>query len=160
MHLDATDRQILDILQGNARIANADIARQVGMAPSAVLERVRKLEKRGVITGYSTRLDAGNLGLGLLAFILVRTQESMTEISTGLALSRVPGVQEVHHVAGEDCYLVKVRAADPESLGLLLRQELGKISTVVSTRSTIVLETVKESAELPLAQISGGADDA
>ncbi len=159
MHLDPTDRQILDILQNNARIANADIARQVGMAPSAVLERVRKLEKRGVIQGYPTRLNPSAVGLGLLAFILVRTQESMTEISTGLALSKVPGVQEVHHVAGEDCYLVKVRAADPESLGLLLRQELGKICTVVSTRSTIVLETVKESTELPLTQIPGENDD-
>lgn len=160
MTLDATDRQILEILQHNARIANADIARQVGMAPSAVLERVRKLEKRGVIKGYSTHLDANAVGFGLLAFVLVRTQESMTEISTGLALSKVPGVQEVHHVAGEDCYLVKVRAANPEALGLLLRQEIGDICTVVSTRSTIVLETVKESHELSLSQITGEHDDA
>lgn len=160
MILDATDHQILEILQQNARTNNSDIARQVGMAPSAILERVRKLEKRGVVKGYPAQLEASFLGMGLLAFILVKTQESMNEISTGLALSEVPGVQEVHHVAGEDCYLVKVRAANPEALGLLLRQDLGNISTVVSTRSTIVLETVKESSELPLAQLLGGDDDA
>lgn len=160
MIIDTTDQQILEILQRNARTTNSDIARQVEMAPSAVLERVRKLEKRGVIQGYSTHLEPGALGMGLLAFVLVKTQESMNEISTGLALAKVPGVQEVHHVAGEDCYLIKVRAANPEALGLLLRQDLGNIPTVISTRSTIVLETVKESSELPLAQLFGGEDDA
>lgn len=158
--LDATDLQILDILQRGARTNNADIARQVGMAPSAVLERVRKLEKRGVIQGYSARLDPGSLGLGLLAFVLVRTQESMSEMSTGLALASVGGVQEVHHVAGEDCYLIKVRAADPEALGLLLRRDLGSIPTVISTRSIIVLETAKEDLDIPLEHLTGGQDDA
>lgn len=158
--LDATDLQILDILQQGARTNNADIARQVGMAPSAVLERVRKLEKRGVIQGYAARLEPSCLGLGLLAFVLVRTQESMSEMSTGLALANVVGVQEVHHVAGEDCYLIKVRAANPEALGLLLRQDLGNIPTVISTRSIIVLETVKEDLDIPLAHLTGGQDDA
>lgn len=160
VELDATDLQILDILQRSARTSNSEIARQVGMAPSAVLERIRKLEKRGVIQGYCTRLEADALSLGLLAFVQVKTQESLSEVSTGFALAKVPGVQEVHHVAGEDCYLIKVRAKNPEALGFLLRNDLGNIPTVISTRSTVVLETVKEDMELPLNQLRGGDGDA
>ena len=147
---DEIDRQILSIVQGSARTNNAEIARQVGMAPSAVLERVRKLESRGVIEGYRARLSADALGLGLLAFVFVKTNEVLGEQSTGDALAAIPEVQEVHHVAGEDCYLIKVRTASPEALGTLLRQKLGKIPSVVSTRSTIVLHSVKESTALPL----------
>ncbi|MCP3961126.1 MAG: Lrp/AsnC family transcriptional regulator [bacterium] len=157
--IDATDRQILSIVQDNARINNADIARQVGMAPSATLERLRKLEKRGVVSGYQARLDPDAIGLGLLAFVFVRTNESMAESCTGDALARLPEVQEVHHVAGEDCYLVKVRAESTEALGRLLRQKLGEIPSVLSTHSTIVLETIKESGLLPLEAAVGGRDE-
>ena len=152
--LDPIDLKILTIVQGNARTNNAEIARQVGMAPSAVLERVRKLESRGVIEGYRARLSPPGLGFHLLAFIYVKTDESMAELSTGEALSGIPEVQEVHHVAGEDCYLVKVRTECPESLGRLLRGAIGQIPTVLSTRSTIVLETIKEDTTLPLERIS------
>jgi len=152
--LDPTDQQILAIIQENARTNNAEIARQVGMAPSAVLERVRKLEKRGVIQGYRARLNPSSLGFHLLAYIYVKTDESMSEMSTGEALSTIPEVQEVHHVAGEDCYLVKVRTESPESLGRLLRDAIGRVPTVLSTRSTIVLETIKEDFTLPLERSS------
>ena len=148
--IDAVDRKILTIIRDNARINNAEIAREVGMAPSATLERLRKLEKRGVIEGYETRIDPVALGLGLLAYVFVRTNERMEDTSAGAALARIPEVQEVHHVAGEDCYLIKVRADSTEALGRLLRGKLGAIPTVVSTRSTIVLETIKESGLLPV----------
>jgi Lrp/AsnC family transcriptional regulator, leucine-responsive regulatory protein len=147
---DEIDLQILSIVQNSAKTNNAEIARQVGMAPSAVLERVRKLESRGVIEGYRALLSADALGLGLLAFVFVKTNEVLGDPSAGDQLAAVPEVQEVHHVAGEDCYLIKVRAANPEALGRLLRQTLGKIPSVVSTRSTIVLHTVKEHGGLPL----------
>lgn len=148
--IDETDRKILSLLQGQGRINNAEIARQVGMAPSAVLERVRKLENRGVIRGYETRLDPAALGLGLLAFVFVRSNEKLAEASTASALAQLPEVQEVHHVAGEDCYLVKVRATSTEALGRCLREKFGAIPSVISTRTTIVLDTVKENASLPL----------
>lgn len=156
---DTIDRQILEIVQEGERTNNADIARRVGMAPSAVLERIRKLEKRGVIQDYSARLDPRALGLGLLAFVYVKTEESMSEMAAAAELAEIPEVLEVHHVAGEDCYLIKVRSANPESFGRLIREKLGQIPTVVSTRSTIVLETVKESSQLPLDQLAGGDDD-
>lgn len=148
--IDDIDRQILTIIQSGARTNNAEIARAVGMAPSATLERLRKLEKRGVIESYEARLDPAAIGLGLLAFVFVRTDERMGDTSAGDALARIPEVQEVHHVAGEDCYLIKVRAASTETLGELLRVRLGAIPKVISTRSTIVLKTVKESGLLPL----------
>jgi Lrp/AsnC family leucine-responsive transcriptional regulator len=147
---DDIDCQILELLQDNARINNAEIARQVGMAPSAVLERLRKLEKKGILRGYETRLEPHAAGLGLLAFVMVKTNEKACDESAGLALARFPEVLEVHHVAGEDCYLLKVRTPNPEALGRLLREKFGGLGTVTSTRSTIVLESIKEETRLPL----------
>lgn len=144
------DAQILTILQKNARISNAEIARQVGLAPSAVFERIRKLEERGVIRGYSAQIDPHAVGLGLVAYTFVRSNDRPGGIRTAKLLAEIPEVLEVHHVAGEDCFLVKVRAADTEALGRLLRERLGKISTISSTRTTIVLESVKETSELPI----------
>src|SRR5579864_6832906 len=118
--MDSTDRKILNILQSDARTPNAELARQVGMAPSAVLERVRKLEERGVIKGYEARLDPKALEMGLLAFVLVRTDERVGHMQSEAALLEIPEVQEVHHVAGEDCYLLKVRAANTDALSALL----------------------------------------
>jgi Lrp/AsnC family transcriptional regulator, leucine-responsive regulatory protein len=148
--MDSTDRKILNILQSDARTPNAELARQVGMAPSAVLERVRKLEERQVIKGYEARLDPKALDMGLLAFVLVRTDERVGHIQSEATLTRIPEVLEVHHVAGEDCFLLKVRAANTDALQALLRDRIGAIPSVRSTRTTIVLQTVKESATIPV----------
>jgi len=148
--IDEMDRRILSLLQQDARLPNAEIARRVGMAPSATLERLRKLEERGVIQGYEVRLDPRKLGLGLTAFIYVRAQDKQGEIETGDRLREHPNVLEVHHIAGEDCYLVKVRATDTEDLGRMLRSDFAGMPGVRSTRTTIVLGTLKESARIPI----------
>jgi Lrp/AsnC family transcriptional regulator, leucine-responsive regulatory protein len=148
--MDSTDRKILNILQSDAKTPNAEVARLVGMAPSAVLERVRKLEERGVIRGYQARLDPKALDLGLLAFVLVRTTERVGNPESSARLMEMPEVQEVHHVAGEDCFLIKVRVANTDALAMLLRDKIGAIPTVRSTSTTIVLQTVKESATIPV----------
>jgi Lrp/AsnC family leucine-responsive transcriptional regulator len=153
--IDETDREILKILQQNARIPNAEIARQVGMAPSAILERIRKLESRGVIQGYEARLNPEALGLGLLAYVAVRSTDMSSELRTGQLLAAVDGVQEVHHIAGEDCFLIKVRARDARTLGQLLRERIGATGGVVFTRTTIVLETLHETSLLPLDGVVG-----
>lgn len=147
---DSIDNKIATILQQNARTSNAEIARHLNMAPSAILERIRKLEARGIITGYEARVAAKQVGLGLLAFVFVRSDDRTGEESTGRQLAAFPEVQEVHHVAGEDCYLVKVRARDPEDLHRILRDRFGSIRDIRSTRTTIVLTTLKESAVLPM----------
>ena len=155
--IDEMDRRILSLLQQDARLPNAEIARRVGMAPSATLERLRKLEERGVIKGYEVRLDPRKLGLGLTAFIYVRTQNKAGEVDSGERLKQHPNVLEVHHIAGEDCYLVKVRAVDTEDLGRLLQRDISTMPNVASTRTTIVLGTLKESARMPIPEAPGVA---
>jgi len=148
--LDDTDLHILELLQTNARETQVEIARVVGLAPSAVLERIRKLEARGALRGYTAQINPKALGWGLLAFVAVRSDEAGSEHRIAQALGEHPEVLEVHHVAGDDCYLIKVRARDAEHLGQLLRMRFARIPGVRSTRTTIVLETVKETSRLPL----------
>ena len=142
--LDKTDLHILRLMQENARITNADLARELEMAPSAVLERVKKLEQKQVIRQYTTRIDPAALRQTLLAFISIKSAEGMGSNATAKELAKIPEVQEVHHIAGEDCYLVKVRTFDSASLMELMRNSFSKIPKIISTRTTIVLETVKE----------------
>jgi Lrp/AsnC family leucine-responsive transcriptional regulator len=153
---DEKDVRIMNILQKNARTPNAEIARQLGVAPSCVLERIRKLEGSGVIQGYEARLAPKPVDLGLLAFVFARADERASSGQAGRRLMAFPEVLEVHSVAGEDCYLVKVRAADPEDLARILRERFGSIPQLRSTRSIIVLQTLKESAALPLGQLGAG----
>src|SRR5712692_6678452 len=152
--IDVTDATILNILQKNARTSNAEIARKVGLAPSAVFERIRKLEERDVIRGYHATVNPKAVNLGQLAFTFVRSNDRPGGVATATRLAEIPEVLEVHHVAGEDCFLVKVRAADAEALGRLLREELGAVETITSTRTTMVLQVVKESGVLPAARTS------
>ncbi|HWD89840.1 MAG TPA: Lrp/AsnC family transcriptional regulator [Mucilaginibacter sp.] len=146
--LDKTDLHILRLMQDNARISNADMARELGMAPSGVLERVKKLEQKGVIEQFTTRINPGALKQKMLAFIFMKAADGPGCTDTAKALARIPEVQEVHHIAGDDCYLVKVRTYDASTLVGLMRNEFSKIPNLLSTRTTIVLETVKEQQQL------------
>lgn len=147
--LDSTDLQILELMQSNARISNADLARELNMAPSAVLERVKKLEQKKVILGYTAQINPAAIQQKLLAFIFIRNTEGFhSSDKTAEALCKIPEVQEVHTVAGEDCFLVKIRTTDAASLMDLLRNSLKKIPNVSSTKTTIVLETAKEQTQL------------
>src|ERR1700744_3763181 len=146
--LDKTDLHILRLMQDNARMSNADLARELGMAPSGILERVKKLEQKNVILQYTTRINPDVLQQKMLAFIFMKASDGPGCTDTAEALSKIPEVQEVHHVAGDDCYLVKVRTYDSASLVHLMRNEFSKIPNLLSTRTTIVLETVKEQQQL------------
>ena len=148
--INDVDKKILNIIQQDARITNAEIARQVGLAPSAVLERIRKLEERGVIRGYATQIDAAQVDFGLTAFVAVRTNECCSE--TDKFLAEIPEVLEVHDVAGEDSYLLKVRAKNTEHLGRILRERLKNVPNIAGTKTTIVLQTIKETIALPIAE--------
>ena len=151
--MDKTDLQILKLVQENARISNSEIARQIGMVPSGVLERVRKLEENGFIQEYTARLRADALNLGLIAFVFVKSTEPPGSMDTAQKLAALAEVLEVHHVAGEDCYLLKVRLKDNHSLAVFMREKIGTIPTIVSTRSTIVLDTIKETSKIKLPTI-------
>ena len=146
--LDKTDLHILRLMQENARISNADMARELGMAPSGVLERVKKLEQKGVIQQYTTRINPGALQQKMLAFVFMKAADGPGCNDTTKELARIPEVQEVHHIAGDDCYLVKVRTYDSSTLMNLMRNSFSMIPNLLSTRTTIVLETVKEQQQL------------
>ena len=135
-------------MQENARISNADMARELNMAPSGVLERVKKLEQKNVILQYTARLNPAPLQQKLLAFVFMKAADGLGCSTTGKALAKIPEVQEVHSIAGEDCYLVKIRTADSASLMDLMRNQFSKIPNILSTRTIIVLETVKEQQQI------------
>lgn len=145
------DRKILEMLQENGRLSNVDLAKAVELTPSATLERVRKLEEKGFITGYTARVDPMKVGLGLAAFIFVRIDDREDEIRVSAELAAQPFVLELHHLAGEDCFLVKVRAHDTNDLYRILKEEFGRYKAISSTRTTIVLHTDKETTRLPIA---------
>lgn len=151
--IDDVSLKILKILQEKARIPNVEVARQVGMAPSAVLERIRKLENQGFIDGYEVRLNPKRFAKSLVAFVKVKIKNAGDEKKAGQALSEIPEVQEVHYVAGDDAFLVKVRVADPEDLGRLTRDKIAAVATVQSTQTAIVLSTYKETAKIPIDKV-------
>jgi len=146
--LDHIDLQIIRIMQDNARTNNADIARELGMAPSAILERVKKLEQKEVILQYNARINPAALDQKMLSFIFIKTQDIIGVQKVGILLAEIPEVLEVHDIAGEDGYLIKVRTNDSAGLVDLMRNTLSKIEGIISTRTTIVLETVKEDNKL------------
>lgn len=146
--LDHIDYHILRIMQNNARTNNADIARELGMAPSAILERVKKLEQKEVILQYNAKINPVALDQKLLSFIFIKTSDIIGEQGIAYLLAEIPEVQEVHDIAGDDGYLIKVRTNDAAGLVDLMRNTLGKIEGIISTRTTIVLETVKEEQKL------------
>jgi Lrp/AsnC family leucine-responsive transcriptional regulator len=148
--LDNIDLRILQLMQENARIPNVDMAKQLEMAPSAVLERVKKLEQKGIIKQYTTVINPVAVGQKFLAFIFIRMSDAFTSDETRAALAGIEEVQEVHSIAGEDCWLLKVRTADSAELMSLMRNKFAKIPAIASTKTTIVLETIKEEQKITL----------
>jgi Lrp/AsnC family leucine-responsive transcriptional regulator len=148
--IDYIDRKILNIIQKNATIQNVDIARKLRMAPSGVLARIRKLERDRIIQRYEVKLDSEALGAGLIAFMHVTADTPPGDLKVAKDLAEIPEVQEVHSVAGEDCYLVKVRVAGTRELAKLMRTRFAELKSIKSTRTTIVLETLKETMEFPI----------
>ena len=148
--IDEVSLKILKILQEKARIPNVEVARQVGMAPSAVLERIRKLEKTGLIDGYEVRLNPARFGKAQVAFVHLRIEGRASTQALVDDLASLPQVQEIHYVAGKDSFLLKVRETDTEALGRLVREVIAPIKGVLATDTTIVMNTFKESARIPI----------
>jgi Lrp/AsnC family leucine-responsive transcriptional regulator len=148
--IDEISLKILKILQKNARVPNVEVARQVGLAPSAVLERIRKLEKQGIIEGYEVRLNPQFFERSLVAFLAVKTNERADDVEIGKKLAYRPKVQEVHYVAGEDAFVVKVRGASLGELERLVREKIKSIEGVRSIKTAIVFTTYKETSQIPI----------
>ena len=150
--MDSTDKKILEILQGAARVTNVQLAQEVALSPPAVLERVKKLEEKGVIQKYVTLLDEKRVGRGTQAFVSISLElhertsiEGFTE-----AVGACPAILECYHLAGEEDYLLKVAVGDIGEYESFLHDTLTRIPGVRKIRTQFVLSTIKKATELSL----------
>lgn len=148
--MDEKDRVIVERLMTDGRATWADLARDVGLSPPSVAERVRKLEEEGVVAGYSTRVDPIAVGARTLAFVFVATTGPEAHPTIAEWVARTPEVQECHLVSGDHDYALKVRCRSANHLGRFLREELRAIEGIARTVSTITMGTLKETTVLPL----------
>ena len=135
------DRALLAALARDGRASYTDLAEKVGLSVSAVHQRVRRLEQRGLITGYRATLDPRLLGLPLTAFVSITPIGAQNEDPPAL-LAHLPAIEECHAVAGQESYILKVRVASPDALEHLL-QDI-RAAANVTTRTTVVLSTFYE----------------
>jgi len=145
--MEDTDLQILRLLARDGRMSFTDLGRATGLSTSAIHQRVRRLEQRGVIRGYAAVVDADAVGLPLTAFVSVTPLDPAAPDDVPERLSGLPEIEACHSVAGDENYILKVRVATPGELETLLgriRSQAG-----VSTRTTIVLSTPFEARPLP-----------
>ena len=136
------DRQIVALLAGDGRMSYTDLGRATGLSTSAVHQRVRRLEQRGVITGYAAVLDGDSVGLPLTAFVSIKPIDPSAPDDAPERLAELPEIEACHSVAGEESYILKVRVATPTDLEVLLGVIRSKAN--VSTRTTVVLSTPYE----------------
>ena len=151
--LDHIDLQILDKMQGNARVSNADLARDLSMAPSAILERVKKLEQKDVIRRYTTSINPAALEQKLLAFIFIRTSQGFSCCSdTGNLLSAIPEVQVVQHVLGLFDYRLRVVARDIADFERVLRRRIMTLPGVGNVEANVLLTEERRPGPLGVAE--------
>ncbi len=142
--IDERDAQILRLVQRDASLAQAEIARQVGLSTAAVHERLKKLESSGVIRRWTAIVDGAAVGAGITAFVEVFLDHPRHEPALLDRVVRLDDVLECHHVTGEFSVLLKVRVGGMEALRQLLLHQLGALEGVSRTRTVVVLSTVKE----------------
>lgn len=145
---DKIDLEILELLLEDGSLTKAEISKRIGLAPSAVFERIKKLKNEGILKGFEGRLNPAKLGFELLAFISIGEIKPNKGFNLGGALAKVTGVEEVHKIASEDCFLIKLRTRNTVTLAEILNNEINQIQNVANVRSTIVLQTVKEESPL------------
>jgi Lrp/AsnC family leucine-responsive transcriptional regulator len=153
--LDDLDLRLLHALQTNARSTYAELGAFVGLKPPAVHERVKRLESRGFIRGYAARLDAKALGLGLVAFVSAYTTSDVTYERFTSAVAALPEVLEVHSVAGEETFVLKVVTRSTAHLDEFLTR-LKAVPGIGRTKTTIVLSTPFEREGIALTELTAG----
>jgi Lrp/AsnC family leucine-responsive transcriptional regulator len=141
--VDDIDRKLVGALLGDARTSYADLARHVGLSAPSVQERVRKLEREGVLRGSSVDVDLKALGLGVSALVGLQQREGVDADEIVARLKEVPEIEDCWFVAGEEAFIAKVRVADLDDLDRTLRV-LRHVPGITRTRTTVVLSTCFE----------------
>ena len=148
--LDPIDRQILALLQENAKLPQAEVAKAVGLTAPSVNERIRKLERGGFIRGYAALLDERRLGYDITAFVEVFIEHPKFEEEFVATVGSLDEVLECHHITGEFSILLKVRVTDMNAFRRLLIEKLNLVRGVRQTRTLMVLATAKETHRIPM----------
>ncbi len=149
--LDDRDRRILALVQRDAKLPQAEVARRVGLSTAAVNERLRKLEASGVIRRFAAQVDPQALGMAITAFVEVFIEHPRLEAGFIEKVLKLDDVQECHHITGEFSLLLKVRVPDMQTLQDLLIHKLNAYEGVRQTRTVMVLSTLKEESFVPTA---------
>jgi len=154
-HLDDTNLQILRILQEDGSTTNADLARQIGLKPPSVLQRVRKLEQTGIIRNYTAHLDPEKLGFSLTVFAQISLSlHHIDSIDTFVKeISGIPEVLEIHHVSGEYDFLLKLCVRNIRHYERLIRERLAAVKGIAKVQSCFVLASPKETSAVPLDEL-------
>lgn len=147
--MDAVDSKLIHRLMARGRITWAELAHQVGLSAPAVTDRVRRLEERGVIRGYGALVAPDEVGLHLTALVAVTLEHPRHRAEFLALVQALPQIQECHHVAGDDDYVLKVRCRSTRQLDELISGQLKSLAGVARTRTTIVMSTLKETPVLP-----------
>lgn len=152
--LDRIDRNILRTLQSNGRISNLELSKIVGLSPTPCLERVKRLEQKGYILGYFAKLNPEELGAAMLVFVEVTLTKTAVDIFEDFSATvrKLDDIQECHLVSGNFDFLLKARVADMSSYRKLLGDTLLQLPGVSATRSYVVMEEVKQSNRIKIAQ--------
>ena len=152
MKIDNIDRKILRMLQENSKITNAYLSKQIGLSPAPTLERVRKLEKKGIISGYHAQLNLSKIGLGVSTFVLVSLKEhNKKNINIFLdKINKVKNVIECHHITGTGDFILKVVSENIASYQKLMLDKVSEIEATDSLKSMVILSTFKDNKVMPL----------
>jgi Lrp/AsnC family leucine-responsive transcriptional regulator len=150
--LDQIDKKILNILQGNAKITNSQLAIEVGLSPAPTLERVKKLENAGVIKSYHAELDQEMMGLGVCVFIQASLQGSNKNLMESFQrkIQKIPEVVECYHITGTSDFLLKILSKDIKTYNDFILDRLIEISEIGNLQSMVVLSTIKNAKKLPV----------
>lgn len=150
MELDSIDLKIIRKLVIEGRVSWADLARFLGLSGPATAERVRRMEEQKIITGFTALVDPESIGCKLTAFIAITLGHPSSRSLFLTRVSEMQEIQECHHVSGDDDYLLKVRCRGPSDLDQIISMQLKSIPGVTRTRTTIVLNTHKETTGSPI----------
>ncbi len=150
--IDQTDRKILQILQSNAKITNAQLSKEIGLSPAPTLERVKKLENLGIIRSYHATLETEKVGLGVTTFVQVFLQSHKKSCLDAFVekIKQIDNVIECHHITGSCDFILKVISADIQSYQKLMLEEISEIEEISNMQSMVILSTFKDNKVLPI----------